>query len=165
MKLSPACPTGIAPALLLSAVLLAGIIPVPAAANPPSAVVLSYNQFSSVLSVTITHPIRNFKNHYIREVNLTVNGNVVNDSTYTGQASDTVTYTYPLALRPGDVVEATAVCSIAGSGTGKFIMPGPTATAPDASDQPAAAPTQKASAPVIAAVAGTGVLLAIRKRG
>ena len=160
----PACPAGIAPALLLAAVLLICIIPVPAAATPPSSVVLSYDQGSSVLSATITHPILNIPNHYIKEVKLTVNGNVVNDSFYTGQAADIVTYPYPLALRPGDVVEATAVCSIAGSGTGKFIMPGPTATAPAGPGQPATAPTQKASAPVLAAVAGTGVLFAVRRR-
>lgn len=165
MRLSPACRTGIAPALVLSAVLLACCIPVPAAATPPTAVVLSYDQSSSVLSVAITHPILNIPNHYIREVKLAVNDRIVNDSAYTGQVSDTVTYTYPLALRPGDVVEATAVCSLAGSGTGQFLMPGPTAAAPAGPDQPAAVPTQKASAPVLAAVAGIGVLLMIRKRG
>ncbi len=165
MKFSHAYHAGIAPALLLSAVLLICIIPVPAAATPPSSVVLSYDQASSVLSVTITHPILNIPEHYIKEVKLTVNGNAVNDSSYTGQASDIVTYTYPLALRPGDLVEATAVCSIAGSGTGKFILPGPAANAPAGPDQPAAAPTQKASAPAITAVAGLGIILTIRRAG
>jgi hypothetical protein len=164
MKLSPACPAGIPPAFLLAAVLLAVIIPVPAAATPPSSVVLSYDQGSSVLSVTITHPILNIPHHYINEVKLKVNDQLVNDSAYTGQATDTVTYTYPLALRPGDTVEATATCSLAGSRTGKFTMPGP-AAAPAVSDPPAAAPTQKASASLITIVAGIGILLAIRKRG
>jgi len=163
MKLSLSCHTGIAPALMLSAVLFICLIPVPAAATPPSSVVLSYDQLSSVLSVTITHPILGIQNHYIKEVKLTVNNNVVNDSIYTGQTSDIVTNTYLLALRPGDVVEATAVCSIGGSGTGKFIMPGPTATVPAGSVQPAETSMQKASVSMITIAASIGILLVIRK--
>ena len=152
------------PALLLAAVLLLALIPAPGTATSPSSVSLSYGQVSSDLSVTIDHPVLNIKNHYIREVQLTVNGKVVNDSTYTSQPSDTFTYTYPLALSPGNVVVATATCSLSGSGTGTFIMPGPTADARDRSDKPAA-PTQKASTAIITLVAGPGIILAIRRRG
>ena len=153
------------PALVISAAFLICLIPGPAAATPPTSVALSYDQLSSVLSVTINHPILGFPNHYIKEVKLTVNEIVVNDSIYTGQASDIITYTYPLVLSPGDIVGATAVCSISGSKTGTFIMPGSTAPAMPESDQPAAPPTQKASASVFTILAGIGILLMIRKSG
>jgi hypothetical protein len=138
------------------------LIVLPAAATPPSSVVLAYSQKTSDLDVTITHPVMGMKEHYIKEVILTVNGNVVSDSAYTSQPDDTFTYTYPLALKPGDSVEATAICSLSGSGTGTFILPGPTATMQ--AGLPAEAPA-RATVPPITALAGIGIILAIRRWG
>ena len=147
--------------LPLAALLVLSLMVLPAAATPPRTVSLSYGQNTSDLSVTIAHPVMGMKGHYISEVKLTVNKNVVNDSTYTSQPADTFTYTYPLALKPGDVVEATVICSLSGSGTGTFIMPGPTATMQ--AGLPAAS-TPNASIPAVIALAGTGIVLAIRSR-
>jgi hypothetical protein len=149
--------------LPLAALLVLSLIVLPVAATPPSSVSLTFGQNTSDLSVTIVHPIMGMNGHYIKEVKLTVNGNVVNDSLYTSQPADTFTYTYPLALKPGDTVEATAICSLSGSGSGTFIMPGPTATAPGGPDQPAA-PTQKSPAAPITLVAGIWIVFAIRQR-
>ena len=147
--------------LPVALLLLLLLVAVPVAATPPSAMSLSYDQSSSELSVTITHPVMNIPGHYIKYVNLTVNGNVDNDSLYTSQPADTFTYMYPLVLRPGDLVEATATCSLSGSGTATFIMPGSTATAP--AGQPAS-PTPKESLPVITTLAGIVAVFAIRRR-
>jgi hypothetical protein len=143
--------------LPLAVFLLLSFLVLPATATPPGTVSLTYGQKTSDLDVTITHPVMGMQGHYINEVKLTVNGNVVNDSTYTSQPADTFTYTYPLALKPGDMVEATAICSLSGSGTGMFIMPGPTATMK--AGLPAAA-----TAPAFTALAGIGIVLAIRSR-
>jgi hypothetical protein len=149
--------------LLLAALLVLSLIVLPAAATPPGSVSLTYGQYTSDMSVTIVHPVMGMNGHYIKEVKLTVNGNVVNDSLYTSQPADTFTYTYPLSLKPGDTVEATAICSLSGSGSGTFIMPGLTATAPGGQGQPAV-PTQKSSAALITLVAGIGIVVAIRQR-
>jgi hypothetical protein len=141
--------------LPLAALLMFSLIVLPAAATPPGTVSLTYGQKTSVLEVTITHPVMGMKGHYIKEVKLTVNGNVVNGSAYTSQPVDTFTCTYPLALKPGDMVEATAICSLSGSGTGTFIMPGPTAT------MQASLP---AAVSAITALAGIGIVLTIRRR-
>ena len=85
------------------AALLAGFLLVPSAsANPPSDMSISYNEISKDLRVTITHPVPNPQEHYIKEVIVTINGKVVTDSRYTSQpARDTFTYTYPIETVPG----------------------------------------------------------------
>nr|WP_321353227.1 hypothetical protein [uncultured Methanoregula sp.] len=163
MKTLPAVEYCISPALLLAgALLFLGLFAVPAAANPPSAMSLAYDPAVSVLSVTITHPPLGMNGHYIKEVAVSVNGNLVNDSVYTGQPSDTFTYTYPLALRPGDVAEVTATCSLSGSATRTYAMPA--AGTPSSQASQPAAPTPKASAAIIPVAAGVGIALALWRR-
>jgi len=152
----------ISPALLLAgALLFLGLFAVPAAATPPSAMSLAYDPAVSVLSVTITHPPLGMNGHYIKEVAVNVNGKSVNDSVYTSQPSDTFTYTYPLALRPGDVVDVTAMCSLSGSAARTYTMPA--ASSPSSQVSQPAAPTPKASAAIIPVVAGVGIALAFRR--
>jgi hypothetical protein len=146
--------------LPLAAFLLLSFIVLPATATPPNTVSLTYGQETSDLDVTITHPVMSMQGHYIKEVKLTVNGNVVRDSQYTSQTADTFTYTYPLALTPGDLVEATVICALSGSGTGTFIMPGPTATMQ--AGLPAAT-TARATVLAITALAGIGFALMVRR--
>ncbi|MFA4876724.1 MAG: hypothetical protein WC586_04880 [Methanoregula sp.] len=126
----------------LAALLVFGcLIILPASANPPSAVILTYNETSSDLSVTITHPVADPQTHYIRKVVITVNGNTVTDASYTSQPSpDTFTRTYPLRVKPGDAVKVTANCSLAGSGSGELTIPA------GGSKAPAIPSTQKAAA-------------------
>src|SRR4030042_2145307 len=94
----------------------AGIVILPAAAHAPSEMSISYNEYSKVLNVTITHQVPNPQAHYVKEVHVILNGNTVHDVHYTSQPSpDTFTYTYPLLPAPGDTIEVTASCSIAGS--------------------------------------------------
>ena len=130
----------------------------PASAHAPSDMSISYNELSKELQVTITHQVPNPQAHYVREVRIAINGNVVSDSQYTSQpVSDTFTYTYPVLPTPGDTSEVTASCSIAGSISRQMYMPGPTATT---SGQPSSPPplTQKAALGIIPVL---GALLAI----
>jgi len=137
-----------------------GLVVHPAAAHAPSDMSLSYNELSKELVVTITHQVPNPQAHYVREVRVTINGTVVNDSQYTSQpASDTFTYTYPVLPTPGDTIEVTASCSIAGSISRQMYMPGPTATP---SGQPGTPPlTQKAALGIIPMLGALLVILGI----
>ena len=121
----------------------AGSVILPAAAHAPSDMSISYNELSKVLNATITHQVPHPQAHYVKEVHVILNGNTVHDVHYTSQPSpDTFTYTYPLLPAPGDTIEVTASCSIAGSINRTMYMPGPTATAPGQTGTPP--PTQKA---------------------
>jgi hypothetical protein len=114
---------------------------------------ISYNELSEVLNVTITHQVPDPQAHYVQEVRVTINGRTFHDVQYTNQpAADTFTYTYPILAMPGDTIEVTASCSIAGSISRTMYMPGPTATATGATGT--LPPTQKA-APGIIPVLGT----------
>ena len=148
--------------LLVSAVIIIAFLPVPAAATPPSSVTPSYNERTSALDVTIDHTVYGNPSHFIRHITVRVNGHVVDETEYTSQQSGIFTVTSTRALRPGDTVEVTAECSLSGTGSGKFIMPGPTATAETRGTVPAAAPTRKSPLPVLLTFAGTAGALAVR---
>lgn len=132
------------------------VVAPPATAHAPSDMSISYNELSKQLNVVITHPVPNPNTHYIQEVQLKINGKIVSDVRYTGQPSpDKFTYTYPLLPNPGDAIEATAYCSIAGSTSRTMYVPGPTATAPGQTGTPPS--TQKAAlgiVPVLGALLG-----------
>ena len=55
----------------------AGVVVLPAAAHAPSDMSISYNELSKMLNVTITHQVPNPQAHYVKEVRVTLNGNVV----------------------------------------------------------------------------------------
>jgi hypothetical protein len=132
----------------------------PAAAHAPSDMSISYNELSEQLNVTITHQVPNPQAHYVREVRVTVNGIVVNDSQYTSQpVSDTFTYAYPVLPMPGDTIEVTAFCSITGSISRQMYMPGPTATSPGQPGTPSL--TQKAALGIIPMLGAFLVILGI----
>jgi len=124
---------------------------------------ISYNELSKNLNVTITHQVQNPLAHYIQEVRVTINGNVASDSRYTSQpAPDTFTYTYPVLPVPGDTIEVTASCSIAGSISRLMYMPGPTATAPGQPGTPP--PTQKAALGIIPVSGALLIFLGLLQR-
>lgn len=151
------CHPVIAPAGLIFACLLVAA----AGATPPSAMSLAYDGNARLLSITITHVSANTTVHYIKEVNVSLNGQLVNDSHYTTQPSpDTWTYTYPVTAQPGDVLSATASCSLFGSATRTLTVTAGTTTA----GQPVPAPTTQKSALAAAPLAALAVLVFPRKR-
>jgi hypothetical protein len=97
-------------------------LPLPAAANAPSEVQLSYDAGKRALEVRITHPSKSPR-HYIEKVEIVKNGSPVSETAYKSQPDqETYSYSYPLDAAPGDVIEAKAICSIIGSKTGKLTV-------------------------------------------
>lgn len=95
----------------------------PAMAHAPSSVVLSYDQNNSLLNVTITHTVNSPSSHYIQKVEVFKNGTKILSNDYTSQPSpSTFTYSYMLNATDGDVLKATATCSIAGSRSGEITV-------------------------------------------
>jgi hypothetical protein len=99
---------------LLTAFLLLAV-PFPAAAHPPSALVLSYDAAAQTLTIEITHASQSPGTHFIKMVEVTRDGKTLPPTEYKSQPNQaTFSYTYPLD-NPGDVVEVKASCSIFGS--------------------------------------------------
>ncbi len=141
----------------------AWIIVLPAAAHAPSDMSISYYELSKMLNVTITHQVPNPQAHYVKEVRVTINGNTVHDVYYTSQPSpDTFTYTYPLLPDPGNTIEVTATCSIAGSISRTMYMPGPTATFPGQTGTPPL--TQKAAPGMIPVLGALFIFMGLWRR-
>ncbi len=92
-------------------------------ATPPKSVTLEYNSSSHVLTVTIEHKSPFPTKHYIKNVAIKKNGEMVAPHTYASQPDKTrFTYTYPVAAEKGDEIEVTAKCSLFGSKTEKIVV-------------------------------------------
>jgi thymidine kinase len=79
-----------------------------------------YNYKAQILSVEITHPSKSTGTHYVKEVTVKKNGQLVSRGAYTKQEGDVFTYTFPLAATADDVIEVTAICSVGGARTQKY---------------------------------------------
>lgn len=90
--------------------------PAAAHATPPKDVSLAYDAQKQTLTVTITHPSFFPSKHYIKRVDISLNGKPVMSVPYTSQpAGDTYAYTYPVPASPGSELSANATCNIFGS--------------------------------------------------
>jgi len=99
----------------LAAIMLLLILSTPVLAHSPSQVLLAYDNMNQTLNVTITHTSTN-PSHYVREVVVQKNGDDVLKKEYANQtAANTFSYHYQINATTGDVLEATAYCSISGS--------------------------------------------------
>jgi len=102
------------------------ICPLSAAANPPSAVQISYLEKEQSLQVTITHNSFMPNSHYIKQVEVKKNDEKPLIFEYTSQPDKTkFAYVYKLPLKEGDRVEVKVFCSLYGSWTGGLVMAGP----------------------------------------
>ena len=100
----------------LAAVMLLVMLALPAAAHPPAQVSLAYDSQNQTLKVTTTHTVSNPTSHYVFKIDVLKNGVQVLTKEYTSQpTSSTFSYDYPINATKGDVLKATAYCSIAGS--------------------------------------------------
>ncbi len=91
-----------------------------ALAHNPQKVDLAYDYKTQTLVVKITHNSNTPDRHFVKEVVVKKNGQIVQRGTYTKQDGDTFTYTYKMAATGTDTIEVTAYCSIHGSTTQKF---------------------------------------------
>ena len=90
--------------------------PITAYANPPKDVTLVYNSASQTLEVTIVHESASPSWHYIKKVEITVNGKSISVNDYKSQPDKTkYVYSYKVQAVQNDVLEVTATCNIYGS--------------------------------------------------
>jgi len=168
--------TDLLPVLAAAAFLLLCILPAPATA--PSNITITYNPDMHRLFVTVTHPTENPETHYIRGVQVKINGEVISDPTYKNQTGRTsFIKTYDVMANPGDSVWVVATC-IQGQSLENHIdirkpdsVAAPVKTAPPASATlppttaaaPAAAPTTYAD-PGLFPLFGAAVVLVVLRR-
>ena len=99
-----------------AAMMLLIMLALPAAAHPPAQVSLAYDSQNQSLNVTTTHTVSNPSSHYVFRIDVLKNGVQVLTKEYTSQpTSSKFSYNYSLNASKGDVLKATAYCSIAGS--------------------------------------------------
>ncbi|WP_292348199.1 MULTISPECIES: hypothetical protein [unclassified Methanoregula] len=97
------------PALAAAAFFL--LLVLPAMATAPSNITITYNPDMHRLFVTVTHPTENPETHYIRGVQVKINGEVISDPVYKNQTGRTsFTRTYDVMANPGDSVWVVATC-------------------------------------------------------
>ncbi len=105
----------------LAAVMLLIMLALPVTAHPPAQVSLAYDSQNQSLNVTTTHVVSNPASHYVFKIAVQKNGEQVLTKEYTSQpTSSTFSYDYPINATKGDVLKATAYCSIAGSRSGEI---------------------------------------------
>ena len=97
--------------------------PVSAGAHSPKEVKLAYETSSQNLKVTITHASPFPSSHYIKSVEIKINGKTALTKEYNNQPAETpFTYAYDIAAAPGDILEVKASCSLYGSKTEKLTI-------------------------------------------
>jgi hypothetical protein len=94
-------------------------------ANGPSLVEPTYDLAAKSLSVKIRHRSLVDSLHYIKYVEIKVNGTLPLTNKYDKQPGSEYTYTYNVAASPGDVIEVTAKCNLWGSRTVGLTIPRP----------------------------------------
>jgi hypothetical protein len=162
--------------LVLAAVLC--FFMVPATAHAPSNIAITYNPDMHRLSVTITHPVDDPKTHYIRGVQVKINGAVISDPPYKSQPGrNSFTYTYDVMANPGDTVWVVATCVNGQSLETHYDIPNAVHAVPPAQTLPpatATSPPVKATAPpvtgttyadagLLSLFGAAGVLLILKK--
>lgn len=95
-------------------------MPLAALAHNPQSIEASYDYKTQTLNVKITHTSNNPDRHFVKEVEIKKNGQVVQRGVYTKQPGDTFVYSYKVAATGADTFEITAYCSIRGSMTVKY---------------------------------------------
>ncbi|MCU0584204.1 MAG: hypothetical protein MUE57_10255 [Syntrophales bacterium] len=105
--------------ILVSALFVLGQ-PILALAHPPQNVEVGYDQKAQTLTVKITHNSNNPDRHYVKEVEVKKNGQVVQRGVYTKQAGDIFAYSFKVAATGADTFEIAVLCNIHGSRTVKF---------------------------------------------
>ena len=94
-------------------------------AHPPSDISISYGPGSKMLQVEIIHNVSNPESHYIKKVDVAINGKEIIEHKISRQdnnAGQTVIYLIPDA-KSGDTLSVEAYCSISGKLMRAIIIP------------------------------------------
>jgi hypothetical protein len=133
--------------LVLAAVLCFFMVPV--TAHAPSNITIGYNPDMHKLSVTVTHPSDDPKTHYIRGVQVKINGDVISDPAYKSQPGrNSFTYTYDVMANPEDSVWVIATCVNGQSLENHYDIPKPVTLTATEQTRPAATDTPTQPTPV-----------------
>ena len=85
-------------------------------AHPPSDITITFEPVTKMVEAVITHQVSNPQNHYIKKVDVGLNGKEVIEHSISRQdnnSTQTVTYLIPDA-KAGDIISIEAYCSISG---------------------------------------------------
>ncbi len=109
--------------VLLALIVVCGQV----SAHPPSDMYIIVDPDSNSILVTLTHRVSDLSSHYVSEIELRKNGEIVEALHYTSQPSpDSFTYRYQLPLDAIDSVTVIARCNIGGEITREYRNPGRT---------------------------------------
>jgi hypothetical protein len=85
-------------------------------AHPPRDIVITYDPSTRILKAVIYHDVSNILKHYIKKVDIGINGKEIISQQISRQddpATQTVSYLIP-DVNPGDILSVEAYCSISG---------------------------------------------------
>jgi hypothetical protein len=107
----------------LATFMLLVMLALPATAHSPAQVSLVYDSQNQSLFVTTIHQVSNPSNHYVFKIAVQKNGEQFLTEEYKSQPTTSkFTYNYSINTSKGDVLKATAYCSIAGSRSAEIIV-------------------------------------------
>jgi desulfoferrodoxin (superoxide reductase-like protein) len=106
-------------------IVLALMIAVPLFAHPPKTVDLEYDPDSSVLTVNITHNVKDATKHFIYKVVVELNGDKIIEQTFKRQVdNDMQKAIYEIIdASQGDKIAVTAYCNISGKKMVELVVP------------------------------------------
>lgn len=86
-------------------------------AHPPKKVVLNTDLKNKTLKINIAHPVKDTETHFIEKVIITINGQVLEEKTYTKQSTagnEMIVMTID-EMKQGDKIEVECKCNKMGS--------------------------------------------------
>jgi len=97
-------------------VLLFFVFSTMAFAHPPEAIVYKYYPETKILSVGVSHPVKESKKHFIKLIEIKLNGKDWITQNFLSQTNkDVQAVSYAVVdLKKGDVIDISAVCSVSG---------------------------------------------------
>jgi len=143
-------------ALVSLAVLSGGVL-----AHPPADVVMTYDQNSGDLIVTITHQVDDPTTHYVKQVTVKQGDTVLVDKSYTSQpdrSSFTYRYNLPQLKGSSSEIRVDVQCSQFGSRSGTLTISANPAPGTAASASPAAPLPTKSPVGVFVALVAVGLV-------
>jgi len=94
----------------------------PVCSNPPQDITLKI--FGSKLDVFVIHPSSNPAQHFIKTIDISLNGTKIITQIFSTQAKDGQTAVYFIpGLKKGDKIIVSAVCSVYGDLQKKVLVP------------------------------------------
>ena len=91
-------------------------------AHPPADVIFNYDAKGKILSIGVAHSVKDSKKHFIKEINIKVNGKDWITQDFLSQTNlDVQAASYAqVDLKKGDIIEVLAVCNQSGQLKKKF---------------------------------------------